>query len=372
MSSPVSEMRLNSLTGLRFIAALIVVLYHISAFLIPEISRFIVLGYTGVAFFFVLSGFVLAWSYRPTTGKRVFYWRRLVRIWPLHALTTLLAAAYLSVNDGAVSFDRLPAVLLLVHAWNQEWANAFNGVSWSLSAEAFFYLCFPLLAAWLSRFNVRAVLGAAAAIFGAAAVAYSLLFTFSKAAPWGDLLYILPAFRMVDFAIGVCLAFAFRRGWRPKFGATAGALIAGGSFVLWEAIVPLVPSIFRPETATLLMIPGIAALVAGFAKRDLAGGAGLSSTPVMVRLGEWSFALYLIHELVIRAALMLHPLRLHQRVGVSLGVLAVSIALSALLYTLVERPIEKRLRPLVGLRKADSGVNGQGSSSARQETLSRL
>lgn len=372
MSSPVSEIRLNSLTGLRFIAALIVVLYHISAFLLPEIGRVIVLGYTGVAFFFVLSGFVLAWSFRPTTSKRVFYWRRLVRIWPLHALTTLMAAAYLFVNDGAVSFERLPAVLLLVQAWNLEWANAFNGVSWSLSAEAFFYLCFPLLAAWLSRYNVKAVLGAAAAVFVTAAVAYSVLFTFSTAAPWGDLLYILPVFRMVDFTIGVCLAFAFRRGWQPRFGATTGALIAGGSFVMLEAIVPVVPEIFRPETATILMIPGIAALVVGFAKRDLAGGAGLSSSPVMVRLGEWSFALYLIHELVIRVALMLHPLRLHQRVGVSLGVLVVSVALSALLYGLVERPIEKRLRPLVGMRKADPEASGQGASSDQTVAVSRL
>lgn len=372
MSPPVSEIRLNSLTGLRFIAALIVVLYHISAFVLPEIGPFIVLGYTGVAFFFVLSGFVLAWSFRPTTSKRVFYWRRFARIWPLHALTTLLAAAYLSVNDGAVSLERLPAVLLLVQAWNQEWANAFNGVSWSLSAEAFFYLCFPLLAAWLSRYNVKAVLGAAAAVFGTAAVAYWVLFTFWTAVPWGDLLYILPAFRMVDFTIGVCLAFAFRRGWRPRFGATTGALIAGGSFVLLEAVVPMVPEIFRPETATLLMMPGIAALVAGFAKRDLAGGTGLSSTPVMVRLGEWSFSLYLIHELVIRVALMLHPLRLHQRVGISFGVLVVSIALSALLYQLVERPLEKRLRPLVAMRKADAGGGGQGAVPDQRETVARL
>lgn len=71
--------RLHSLTGLRFWAALLVVMYHLSAQTgqVPVLSHLTAFGRTGVTFFFVLSGFVLAWSYldRPV-ALRVFLWRR--------------------------------------------------------------------------------------------------------------------------------------------------------------------------------------------------------------------------------------------------------------------------------------------------------
>lgn len=121
--------QLSSLTGLRFFAAGIVVLYHVTQFLLPEVEPVAAVGYTGVTFFFVLSGFVLTWSYTP--GPRSdFYWKRFARIYPLHLLMTVAAgvhAAIVSVPD----FKRLLPVLLLVQAWIPAgaWKYAFNGVS---------------------------------------------------------------------------------------------------------------------------------------------------------------------------------------------------------------------------------------------------
>ncbi|WP_368784602.1 acyltransferase family protein [Arthrobacter sp. 4R501] len=90
---PAPRTQLNSLTGLRFFAAMAVVLYHVHLYF-PAVSDSLAIfgyGYTGVSFFFILSGFVLAWSHRPNFRPGRFYWNRVARIWPLHLLTMLVA-----------------------------------------------------------------------------------------------------------------------------------------------------------------------------------------------------------------------------------------------------------------------------------------
>jgi peptidoglycan/LPS O-acetylase OafA/YrhL len=64
----------------------------------------------------------------------------------------------------------------------------------------------------------------------------------------------------------------------------------------------------------------------------------------MVKLGEWSFALYLVHELVLRTALELGPETLAQRAAFAVVGIAVSIPLAGAAYTFFERPVEARLR----------------------------
>jgi peptidoglycan/LPS O-acetylase OafA/YrhL len=110
-------------------------------------------GRFGVDFFFVLSGFVLTWSYRPGRSRGRFYWLRFARVWPLHLVTFLLAIALIG---GGPWFSALLNVLLL-----QSWApfsevyGAFNTPSWTLSVEAFFYLLFPFMIRPLARASSR-------------------------------------------------------------------------------------------------------------------------------------------------------------------------------------------------------------------------
>lgn len=65
---------------MRFIAAMLVVLYRAAVTRVPEIYPLASMGQTGMTFFFMLSGFVLAWSMNPSTTKRQFYWLRFARI----------------------------------------------------------------------------------------------------------------------------------------------------------------------------------------------------------------------------------------------------------------------------------------------------
>ncbi len=117
MTSKQTGSNLPRLTGLRAFAALAVFGFHVSSrwgvFHIPLAY----LGYTGVAMFFVLSGFVLAWSTKPGTRARTFYRRRFARIYPAH-LVVLLAAAVVPVVQVARSLTVALPNLFLVQSWS--------------------------------------------------------------------------------------------------------------------------------------------------------------------------------------------------------------------------------------------------------------
>lgn len=326
---------------------MLVVLYHASVTLVPEMYPLVSMGQTGVTFFFLLSGFVLAWSMNPSTTKRQFYWRRFARIWPLHALTTLAAVVLAVAAQGDQSVPRLIASLLLVQGWlgDQQWVYAYNGVSWSLSCEAFFYAVFPFLAVWLSRLEPGRLFRVAAAVFASAVTLISVLLAFLPWFDWGALFYTFPAFRIAEFIVGVCLAIAMRKGWKPRFGVGVGAAAAIGSFLILEIVDGIAPWHTAGPLAGALCIPGFALLISAYADRDRCGGRPtFASAPAMVKLGEWSFALYLVHELVLRTALELGPETLTARAVFAVVGIAVSIPLAGAAYTFFERPIEARLR----------------------------
>lgn len=116
--------RLDSLTGMRFLAAAAVFGFHLS--LHPQLlgdtqlaRAYITLlanaGWFGVTFFFVLSGFVLAWSARPSDTYREFVGRRLVKIYPNHLVTFVIAFGLFGLAGASVW--EATANLTLLHAW---------------------------------------------------------------------------------------------------------------------------------------------------------------------------------------------------------------------------------------------------------------
>ncbi|MFJ2291334.1 acyltransferase family protein [Streptomyces sp. NPDC087894] len=150
ITGPDTRDRLASLTGLRFRAALVAVLYHLSRQTgkLPWISDVTWYGRTGVTFFFVLSGFVPAWTYDgKTVPAAVFLWRRFARIWPLMAVSIAASVAAWRVLGTDVSLKGVVATPGLVNSWapGREYRVGGNPAAWSLSDEAWFHLIFPLL-----------------------------------------------------------------------------------------------------------------------------------------------------------------------------------------------------------------------------------
>ncbi len=152
--SPRDQKEIRALTGIRGVAACLVMLHHFfpgeSG---PHLLRNIVShGYIYIDLFFVLSGFVMALTYGPVFQGKFgigdyigFLYKRLGRIYPLYLFVTLLMAArgFLSFAPVAIDRQTLVSNVFLVQAWG--FADSIGGPTWSISTEFFVYLIFPLL-----------------------------------------------------------------------------------------------------------------------------------------------------------------------------------------------------------------------------------
>jgi peptidoglycan/LPS O-acetylase OafA/YrhL len=146
-----SEIR--SLTGLRGVAALYVAIYHMFNRWIRSrpaspfhLSTFLKHGYMSVDMFFILSGFVITLSSKKLfeTGMKksnyiLFMKKRFSRVYPIYIIITIIAFGLLSRFQG---IGALIQNIFLVQVFTS--ANYILGPSWSLSAEWFAYLLFPL------------------------------------------------------------------------------------------------------------------------------------------------------------------------------------------------------------------------------------
>ncbi|GKQ36193.1 acyltransferase [Streptomyces sp. A012304] len=345
--------RLPSLTGLRFWAAALVVLYHLSRQVgpVPGLSEAVWYGRSGVTFFFVLSGVVLAWTYDGArVPTRVFLWRRFARVWPLLAVSVGASVAVWAAMGKAVSLKAVAATLLLAHAWFPQpvMFTGGNPAAWSLSDEAWFYLLFPALLALLAGRRARVWLWTAVAVTCAALVLWPALSGLEPTTRTWALDY-LPLTRSLQFVLGVVAGLALKRGWRPPVPLpVAIALVIAWHLVLipWSDAVPDAYW-YSPYTASQwLSAPLFAALICAAARADLDGRRTGLGGPWTIRLGHWSFAWYLLHEIVIRVAVFEwgKPSRGTETLVFWAGVLTVSLAAAALAYHCVEHPAERWLR----------------------------
>lgn len=317
--------QLPRLTSLRIFGALAVFLYHSAAWGLGDFFGLANAGYTGVAFFFVLSGFVLSWGTRPGLPAPRFYRRRFARVWPSH-FVMLIAAALVPVVAFGRSWPAAVANGFLAQAWFVNDPNiqlGMNGVSWSLSAEAFFYLCFPAGIIILSKMTQR---------LRVTVVSVALLGEFLLTLAFPAQCYNLPLARFPEFLLGVVAGLAFREGWRPK----VPQWVALGLVVVGVAIAHFLPTFTSDSLLALIFL----CVVLAAARRDLDNRPGWLRHRALIFAGEVSFAFYLVHQLVIVNL---------RRVVVSphedfLICLLVSLAAALALHVLVERPCNRLLR----------------------------
>lgn len=346
--------RLPSLTGLRFWAAFVVVLYHLSrqAGRLPVVSDLAWYGRSGVTFFFVLSGFVLAWTYDgKAVPAKVFLWRRFARIWPMLAVSVAASVAAYHALGTEVSRKGVLAALLLVNAWvpDRQFMMGGNPAAWSLSDEAWFYAVFPVLLTlpFLRTARRRAwtalmVCLAAVALWMAGSLISELIVR-----RW--FLDYFPPVRMLQFVLGVAAGLAVKRGWRPPIGLPAAVVLVlawQAALIPWSRAVPDSAWHSAYSASHLLSAPLFAALISAAAYYDLRQRkTGLGGTR-MIRLGNWSFAWYLLHEIVLRVLLRVtgRPDSSLETAAFWALVLATSLTLAAAAYHWVEHPLERVLR----------------------------
>ncbi|WP_255450545.1 acyltransferase [Skermania sp. ID1734] len=334
------------------------------------------LGAAGVTFFFVLSGFVIQWSYRSDRPVLWFYRRRILKIYPTH-----LVAAAMFVVVAAVPVSRIVLWLpnaLLVHTWVPKWTTVggLNVPAWSLCAEMLFYLSFPLAMPLVRRINGPALwwaMGGLVVLILAMHTGFFLLAEGPKGianifvprllpgdvsphseihaspqwfaqndipvSPSYWLSYTFPLSRLPEFYVGVCTARLVSQGRWPNVRlATALAALAVAYGATW-----LVPINFKMSA---LLVGPMAAVIATLAARDLAGISGLNSTPPLVWLGKVSFAFYMIQfpvmVLITRVFIGGHQYGFFGWLAWASAIFGVSVILAAAIYRWVDTPIMRR------------------------------
>jgi peptidoglycan/LPS O-acetylase OafA/YrhL len=344
---------LNGLTSVRFFAALHVALYH----LVRPIARWgflaaaIGAGYSGVSFFFFLSGFILTYShaneYEAGRGNlKKFFIARFARIYPVY-LVSMIAAGFVYAEQfrSPIHIVAYVADLLLVQAWSMRMINFFNTNAWTLSCEAFFYLVFPfvLLAirpktrihaiAWVAVFFALAMAGPLAAIRLFPIPSWSEPFTPTPGDGLVFLISRLPAFALPEFLAGMSVGWLFLK-FKPSVNASA-ILAALGVLLLGLALL------FADHLPFLalhngLLLPLYAMVVLGLSQPNWI--TRLLSGSALILLGEASYAFYLIHAIFNTLERSFGFGGTIREACISLPVI---IGLSVLMHLYIERPARR-------------------------------
>jgi peptidoglycan/LPS O-acetylase OafA/YrhL len=339
--------RLPSLTGLRFWAALLVVLYHLTTQVgaIQPVSALVMYGRTGVTFFFVLSGFVLAWTYgdKPIPVA-VFLWRRFARLWPLVAVTGVLSLLAYALIGTPIVWHKAASTFVFMQAWRISWAGGANPAAWSLSDEAFFYVLFPLILIVAATRARRRLLWIACAI---ALPVVWLCYVYYGWSGWR--LDYFPVSRLLQFVIGALCGLAASRGVRGpvRYWPAVGLVVLfHAALIPWHLLVPDTSRLGPFSGSEWFATPVFALLIMAAAAHDRDGLRTGVKGPWALRLGHWSFAVYLVQEIVIRmwVHFLGRPEALVCRAAVWVALLAVTVAVAGALYSLVEHPAERWLR----------------------------
>ena len=358
--------RLHALTTLRFFAALHVVLFHMRVVgILPGgpwwYQNFASIGFVGVNFFFVLSGFILVYTYDGLhLSAAKFWWARFARIYPAYVLSLIVAAPFFffAVHNLDLPFFAwskehfaLACVLTLtlLQSWVPQAALTWNSVCWSLSVEAFFYLVFPLA---LLRSKKLSEKGLLVCLIGFWLASFSFACSYIHFHPdgidkinsgetnlfWKNVLSFNPLVRLPEFLVGMFTGKLFlARSSEKQPGTTL--IIAG--LLGFAVVILLAPHIPNPILSVGILSPAFAAIIYGAAQQPK--WTSFLAFPVLVLLGEASYSLYLLHSVVITR--IFDSLSYWNRSLRIAGCLVAVIFISIIAYRLVEAPARRYLRP---------------------------
>jgi peptidoglycan/LPS O-acetylase OafA/YrhL len=348
---------LDALTGIRLIAAVYVVIFHSK--LGPKIgnhghwilANLLGNGGMAVSLFFLLSGFILAYTYAGQINKsgayRKFWEARFARLWPVYIISLVLISASEHYLPKPAPFV---AVVLMVQAWNPfdiGMAGVWNTVCWTLSTEAFFYLCFPFIQPRLEKLSSSRLLWILATTLvliisfnlesdGFGYVDNSLL-NFSHVP--------IPVLRLPEFIAGVLMGnlylmkYSGNRGLRRRIMDT--------SIWTYAATVGTIGLLCRSNGRwSSLNCVGFCALIYCLAEED-SMISRLLSTRVAILGGSISYSIYLIQTSIRDFTKQIAALiGLKAELGLVLLMSGVLIIASYLLFMLVENPARLFLRSI--------------------------
>lgn len=397
MAQGTQQRFIGQLTGVRFVAAFWVLLYHYqgalatAGLLVPVLHEVLRVGRLGVDLFFALSGFILTHTYLTKLGPRItwpasrhFWWLRLARIWPVHFVMLNIAGlaviAQSRVNGSdASSRDWLNPVdyvkqLLLVHEWGPNPQRGWNYPAWSLSMEWLAYLLFPLLVLALFRFRDKVPTRGLVLIWCLVLVPllwYGIAYYGDPyyISDWGSTIRILTEFTAGGLTYLIVLRYWSTDGPRPRVERLATTLsivlplvVIGAALFLghvgalqWTVSdLPDTPNAADlPPKYHLVLVPVLIAWIGALALTNR-GPSRWLSTDRLVLGGFISFSLYMTHTVwygLWRAGMS----AVHIKGGVLyllafVGLVVGAIVIAWLMWKYVEEPSREWMRRRTGER----------------------
>ena len=341
-----------ALTGVRFFAAMAIVLWHSQTGYFFKYGAFAPFYLAGaVPLFFVLSGFVLTIGADRYKSRSDFFVARVARVWPAHiaALLFLFCVFYPSSMyfvHHAQTLWQLGLNALLLQAWSPIQADywSYNAPSWSVSCELFFYAAFPVAFLALQRQTFLRTSAIVLVILGAIVVT-------DIVRPGIDsnwLGCVLPVSSFAAFAVGIGAGV-----WRKALPASSAGWLIGTVIQSGALLTALAANAFfashpfrsTPAAQSFVLLFGPVPLYA-IALLALARYDGLISRVLSNRAivygGEISYSIYLFHQIVIRwhsaelAKFSKAPFWLQYG-----GVLVVTFIAAAVVHRLVEQPFRR-------------------------------
>lgn len=307
---------LTTLTPLRGIAALIVVIFHSNLDLVPFMPinkpHVLTMGWLWVDFFFVLSGFILCYVYADSFKDSISagsYWKylkaRFARVYPLHFVTLIwcLICAIIIIRKAEGihpfywgMFNPMTAIpsLFLAQSLGLSTSAPMNTPSWSLSTEWWMYMVFPLLVPYFCRLKtlgkmvtltsiaglflfVKYYLGPVGLPFPGGSPSFNVLTDFGMFRCMAGFLLGMFLFTLYQESIGYNF---FRKSWvfALFFFGTLIAMQFGTEDLLVIALFPFIILSAAYNTTTIKKILDF---------------------PFLQRLGDWSFSIYMVHVPII-------------------------------------------------------------------------
>lgn len=291
--------------SLRGLAACLVLGFHLrqGALHLQNLDgpAFLDRGYLWVDFFFILSGFIITYTAAPQgaplswASTRTFWWSRLTRIYPLHLFCTaaLLLLSLVMLAEAQAKGLPLPdrwtaqgigwtlQELFLVQAIGFDGFQPLNILSWSISAEMFAYVGFPLLLL-AARHRVILALCLAASI---GFYAWLLLAGHSLDMTQG----LAPLRCYAGFTLGMALCL-HRDLWLRLPDRLSDALQIGALIAIFAILSAPVSDIWVVLPFTLLV---------GASWTDRGAIHYLFRNRILLWLGKISYSIYLVHGVVV-------------------------------------------------------------------------
>lgn len=341
------------LTGFRFITAFMIFLSHAALFLGLKFDfwvadTFLANSSVFMSGFFVLSGYILTQLYAGTdfTQKKEvwnFYIRRFARIYPVYIFVTV------------VFFFLFPSFIFTPTDWVRIVINdlfltqgffpnvsdlGINCVTWSISVEAFFYLCFPLLIT-LFKSHARLLLFLAGIMSFVISVniigdVHTNLDSIHRLAVY----YTNPVFRLSEFMIGISFNLLKNEGCLDSLPYLLNSCVFVFCLIISLALTPLASEKYSHMAANFILVPLFGVLIVNF--HNIKSGF-LQRSSVLNFLGKISYSFYLWQFLIIICGIFMQKTSGFNTLALVAFLFFINVILSCLSYVFLEVPARRIL-----------------------------